>query len=115
MAASKIDQVENYYTLLRQITDLVQDMNQSFAGPDAPQPLNLNSATLKQMGESLEALLRTLIPSMGTIFRDAKQFIEQTLITDIYPRFVKHQLTLSAENGLSMKGLRTQGWVIAFV
>ncbi len=46
---------------------------------------------------------------MELIFADAQEYVEKLLATDIYPRFVKHQMTTSAVKALSNDRGKYQG------
>lgn len=61
---------------------------------------------MKQMNADIKMTTMTTLPAMELMFTDAQEHIENTLASDIYPRFVKHQMTTSAVKALSGGGGR---------
>ena len=57
---------------------------------------------LKRMNMDIKETTLTTLPAMELIFSDAQLCVENVLATDVYPRFVKHQMTVSAEKALSV-------------
>jgi phototropin len=55
---------------------------------------------MKQMNTDIKMTTATTLPAMELIFADAQEYTENLLASDIYPRFVKHQMTTSAVNAL---------------
>ena len=79
----------------------MSDMHRSFTSPEAPRQLNLAPNMMKRMNVDIKQTTLTTLPAMELIFSDAQEAIENILASDIYPRFVKHQMTMSAEQALS--------------
>ena len=55
---------------------------------------------MKQMNIDVKDTTGMTLPAMELIFSDAQEQVEDLLATDIYPRFVKHQMTTSAVQAL---------------
>lgn len=53
------------------------------------------------MNADIKVTTATTLPAMELMFADAQEHIENLLASDIYPRFVKHQMTTSAVKALS--------------
>lgn len=79
----------------------MSEIYRSFTSVEAPRQLNLSQGIMKTMNMDIKETTLTTLPAMELIFSDAQQFIENVLATDIYPRFVKHQITVSAAKALA--------------
>ena len=77
------------------------DIYQNFTAPGANHPLNIATALTKRMNQDIKATQLNTIPALELIFADAQACTETILATDIYPRFVKHQMAVSASRALS--------------
>jgi phototropin len=93
--------VDRYNTLLDELTKTVSEIHRKFTAPDAPKQLNLSHSMMKQMNADIKMTSLTTLPAMELMFADSQEEIESLLSTDIYPRFVKHQMTTSAVKALS--------------
>ena len=77
------------------------EIHRSFTSVDAAQPLNLPDSLMKRMNMDIKQTTSTTLPAMELIFSDAQDRVEGLLAADVFPRFVKHQMTLSAEKALA--------------
>jgi hypothetical protein len=93
--------VDRYNTLLDELTKVMTEIYRSFTSPEAPRILNIPQPLLRQMNADIKTTTLNTLPAMELIFADAQLTVENILATDIYPRFVKHQMTVSAEKALS--------------
>jgi phototropin len=89
---------------LDELTKTLSEIHKNFISPDAPKQLNLSHGMMKQMNADIKMTTTTTLPAMELIFTDAQEYIENILASDIYPRFVKHQMTTSAVKALSGGG-----------
>lgn len=78
----------------------ISEIHRSFISTNAPTPINLSQSMADQIREDIKTTTSTTLPAMELIFSDAQEQIEDLLATDIYPRFVKHQMTASAVQAL---------------
>jgi phototropin len=53
------------------------------------------------MTADIKVTTQSTIPAMESIFAGAQEHVEKLLATDMYPRFVKHQITTSATLALA--------------
>lgn len=79
----------------------MSDIHRQFTSIDAPRQLNLSQGMMKRINADIKSSTLSTLPAMELIFADAQEYIEKLLATDIYPRFVKHQMTTSAVKALS--------------
>lgn len=77
--------------------------------------VNLDNAVLVQINKNLKQLLSKTMPNMESIFVTAQNDIEKLIATDIYPRFVRHQMTMSATRALATNVNKYGGLGDAFV
>lgn len=93
-------QVDRYNTLLDELTKILSQIHSTYISPEAPKQLNLSHSMMKQMNTDIKMTNMTTLPAMELMFMDAQEHIENMLASDIYPRFVKHQMTTSAVQAL---------------
>ena len=93
--------MDRYNTLLDELTKVISEIHRSFTAPDAPKLLNLSVSMLKQINADVKMTTSTTLPAMELMFADAQEHTENLLASDIYPRFVKHQMMASAAKALS--------------
>ena len=93
--------MDRYNTLLDEVTKVMSEIYRSFTSPEAARGLNIPQQLLRQMNADIKTTTLNTLPAMELIFSDAQLCVENVLATDIYPRFVKHQMTLNAEKALS--------------
>lgn len=96
-----LERVDRYNTLLDELTKTLSEIHKNFISPDAVKQLNLSQVMMKQMNADIKMTTMTTLPAMELMFTDAQEHIENLLASDIYPRFVKHQMTTSAVKALS--------------
>lgn len=95
-----LERVDRYNTLLDELTKILSQIYSSYTSPDAPKQLNLSHNMMRQMNADIKMTSTTTLPAMELMFTDAQEHIENMLASDIYPRFVKHQMTTSAVQAL---------------
>lgn len=67
-----------------------------FIALGAPKQLNLPTDLGKNVSNTLKEATYKTLPGLESIFAGAQGHVEQLLASDVYPRFVKHQITASA-------------------
>lgn len=87
----------------------MSDIHRQFTSPEASRQLNLAQSMVKRINADIKHSTLSTLPAMELIFADAQEYIEKLLATDIYPRFVKHQMTTSAMKALSNDRGKYQG------
>jgi PAS domain-containing protein len=86
---------------LNEVTKTVFDIHRSYISVNAPGHLNLGENILLKINNDLKSTLTTTVPKLESIFTNPQQEIESIVALDIYPRFVRHQLTKSAAKALA--------------
>jgi phototropin len=83
------------------MTKTMFDIHRNYISVNAPGQLNLGEHMLLKINKDLKATLTTTFPKLESIFTGPQQEIESIVSSDIYPRFVRHQLTMSATKALA--------------
>lgn len=104
-----LEKVDKYHRLLDELTQLLGEIHSKFTGVDASRQINIPGALSKRIATDIKAQTHSAIPGLDEIFREAQDQIENLLATDIYPRFVQHQVTISATLALTEDASRYQG------
>jgi phototropin len=94
-------QIDAYNRLLDEVTQLLSDIHTTYTSPDAPQQINIPYNLTKQVTGDIKQSTNHIIPSLETVFTGAQEHVERLLAGDIYPRFVRHQVTASATMALA--------------
>jgi hypothetical protein len=94
-------QVDRYNALLNEMTKTMFDIHRNYISVNAPSQLNLSENMLLRINKDLRAALTATFPKLESIFINPQNEIEQIVSSDIYPRFVRHQLTMSATKALA--------------
>lgn len=97
-------QVENYYRILDDLTKTMSNIQKQFTGPNSENGINISGQDSRAINNSIKHSVNNVIPSLECIFLDAEEHIEALLMKDVYPRFVKHQVTTSATFALGAEG-----------
>ena len=96
-----LEKVDRFNTLLDEMTKTMSDIHRSYTSTEAPRQLNLAPSVLKRMNADIKHTTQHALPALELVFADAQESIEKLLATDVYPRFVKYQITMSAVKALS--------------
>lgn len=86
-------QIREYAQAMESVAVILANISLKFIGVAAPDPVKLPKAVGKSLNASIRDTSNTLIPSLESTFDDSKTYVEQTLAQDLYPEFVKHQLS----------------------
>jgi hypothetical protein len=98
-----------YNRLLDDLTRTLSEIQSTYTSVEAPRQINISYALSKRIRTDIKTATQSTIPSMEDIFSGAQTQIEDLIATDIYPRFVKHQITTSATIALATDKSRFQG------
>ncbi|PMD23290.1 hypothetical protein NA56DRAFT_657347 [Hyaloscypha hepaticicola] len=104
-----LEKIDRYNRLLDELSQTLGAIHSTYTSPDAPRQINLSHAHIKRISTDIKQVTQSTLPSLETIFQDAQDHVEKLLVGDIYPRFVKHQVTASATMALADHRERYQG------
>jgi phototropin len=100
--------VDKYHTLLNDVASTLFSVHKSFLSSQAPSQINLPEGISTRLHRELKANLTSNLPKLESIFVDSQSEIEHLVANDIYPRFVRHQVTLSATRALATEQRRSK-------
>lgn len=104
-----LTKVDEYRTTLNSLASQMATIHKTFISPGSHSQINVNGALLKQTHKEMKSLINSAFPSMETVFTDLQEQIETLVFQDIYPRFVRHQMALSATRALGSDRFKYQG------
>lgn len=88
---------------------MISTIHKGFISDQSANQINLPSNLLRSVHTEMKGLLATTFPGMETLFTAAQERIEELVFTDVYQRFVRFQITLSATRALASDRHRYQG------
>lgn len=89
--------VEEYNQALKAVESFITDASHKFAGMAKSAPVRVPLKMAKSLNSDIRDASSTLLPRLDGLFSDAKVLVEQILAQDIYPDFIKNQLSLSLQ------------------
>lgn len=96
-----LDKVDKYNTLLNEVAKYMFEIHRDYISVTSDNQINLPESLLIKVNKDLKAALASTLPKLETVFVDSQNEIERLVSLDIYPRFVRHQLTMSATKALA--------------
>lgn len=91
------------------------EIHQKYISTKAPSQVNLPEDILAQIDKNLKKLLASSMPSMESAFLSAQHDIEKLVAADVYPGFVRQQMTKSAVKALATNKYKYAGLGDCFV
>ena len=110
-----LERMDRYNALIDELGTTMLDIHKNFISVNAPTQLNLPSDVMAKMNKDLKSALGSSLPKMESLFTSAQANTEDLVFTDIYPRFVRYQLIVSATKALASDRSRYAGLGDCFV
>lgn len=104
-----LSKVDAYRTTLNGLAAQMSTIHKTYISPGSPSQINVNGTLLKRAHRDMRSLVTTALPSMENLFTDLQEQIESLVFQDVYPRFVRHQMALSASKALGSDRFKYQG------
>ncbi|KZL79721.1 blue light receptor [Colletotrichum incanum] len=104
-----LKKVEQYQTVLNDLAGIMTSIHKDFLSEDSSKQINVNGELRKSVHSNMKSLVTKTLPSMETLFSDLQESVEQDVFLDIYPRFVRYQMALSATRALASNRHSYQG------
>lgn len=101
--------VDEYRTTLNNLAGQMAFIHKQFISPGSAYQINVNGGLLKRAHKEMKSLISSAFPSMETVFTELQDQIETLVFQDVYPRFVRHQMALSATRALATDRFKYQG------
>lgn len=89
--------VEEYSNTMSMVSSIMANISMKFTGVTASQPIRLPMTVSKSLNTDIKNVSTSLLPGLESLFDDAKSHIERSLAQDIYPDFLKNQLSLGLQ------------------
>lgn len=89
--------VEEYSNTMNMVSSIMANISMKFTGVAASQPIRLPMSVAKSLNTDIKNVSSSLLPGLESLFDDAKSHIERSLAQDIYPDFLKNQLSLGLQ------------------
>lgn len=96
-----LEKVDRYHGLLNDVARYMFEIHRDYISVNAPDQINISEALLVKVNRELKTTLTSTLPKLESVFVDAQKDVEQLVALDIYPRFVRHQMTMSATKALA--------------
>ena len=84
-------------------------IHNTYISADAPRQINVSHGITKRLITDVKQSTQYTLPGLENVFAAAQEQLEKLLAEDVYPRFVKHQITTSATAALADHRERFQG------
>ena len=110
-----LEKVDKYNILLNEVAKNMFEIHRDYISVNAISQINIPEPLLVKVNKDLKAALASTLPKLETVFVDSQNDIERLVAMDIYPRFVRHQMTLSATKALAGDRGRYDGLGDCFV
>jgi len=102
-------QVDAYNRLLDDVTKSLASIHKTYTAPDAPRQINISNHLIRRVSADVKNTTQNTFPVLEHLFTGVQEHVERILASEIYPRFVKHQITASATMALADHRERFQG------
>ncbi|KAJ4265072.1 hypothetical protein NW762_005316 [Fusarium torreyae] len=94
--------IRDYIQSLEQVVIQLSTISTSYTSITATSPISLPSPMSKALNTNIKHLTTSLIPSLENMFLESKAYIEQRIVREIFPDFVKQQLSQCTSLALSL-------------
>lgn len=95
--------LQEYFRSLETVTSLLSQISTSYTSYAATTPLPFPSLLTKSLNADIKNVTTSVLPGLEILFLEARCFIEQKVWREIYPSFVRYQLSLSLQLSLASK------------
>ncbi|EXJ90996.1 hypothetical protein A1O1_04103 [Capronia coronata CBS 617.96] len=110
-----LDKVDKYNALLNQVADSMFAIHRDYISVNAATQINIPEKILIKVNKDMRCGLTSTLPQLESVFVHAQIDIERLVAMDIYPRFVRYQMTLDATKALATDRGRYAGLGDCFV
>ncbi|KAK0929271.1 hypothetical protein LTR91_024844 [Friedmanniomyces endolithicus] len=107
--------VTRYTAMLEEASKAIYEIHKDFMSTSAPAQINLPEHLLVKVNSQMKTSLTTTMLMLESVFVDAQADIERLVYTDIYPNFVRHQMSVSAAKALGTARTKYAGLGDCFV
>lgn len=101
--------IDEYRATLNTLAGQMATIHKTFVSPGSASQINVPQTQLRRVHRDMKTLVNQALPSMETVFSELQEQVETMVYQDIYPRFVRHQVALSASRALGSDRFKYQG------
>ncbi|KAH7258544.1 hypothetical protein MRS44_009946 [Fusarium solani] len=94
--------IRDYIHSLEQVVIQLSTISTSYTSITATSPINLPPPISRALNTNIKHLTTSLIPSLENMFLESKAYVEQRIVREIFPDFVKQQLSQCTSLALSL-------------
>lgn len=110
-----LTRVDKYHKLLDEVSKSVGEIHRDFLSNKAPSQVRLSDQVLSRANKQMKSSLSTAVPMLESVFVNAHIDVERLVYTEIYPKYVRHQLSISAAKALGGERTKFAGLGDCFV
>jgi hypothetical protein len=92
--------VHRYQSMINSLSREIVELHDEFVAPTAASQINVPEPVRVRTTQETKGAMNSTVPALEDLFRYAKIDIENLVYSDVYPKFVRHQMTLSAAKAL---------------
>lgn len=101
--------IDEYRATLNTLAGQMATIHKTFVSPGSTTQINVPQTQLRRVHRDMKTLVNQALPNMETVFTELQEQVETMVYQDIYPRFVRHQVALSASRALGSDRFKYQG------
>ncbi|KAF4973909.1 hypothetical protein FZEAL_9135 [Fusarium zealandicum] len=94
--------IRDYIQSLEEVVAQLSTISTSYTSITATSPINLPNPMSRALNTNIKHLTTSLIPSLENMFLESKAYVEQRIVREIFPDFVKQQLSQCTSFALSL-------------
>ncbi|ERT03256.1 hypothetical protein HMPREF1624_01562 [Sporothrix schenckii ATCC 58251] len=95
-----LEMVEQYNKALHSVTALMANISTTYTCMTATEPLNLPQPLSKSLNADVKHVSKSILPGLEMLFGDVNAHIQERVVRNMYPDFVKRQLMFRMKNSL---------------
>ncbi|KAK5134442.1 hypothetical protein LTR08_006489 [Meristemomyces frigidus] len=110
-----LTRVSKYHVMLNDISQAMLEIHRDFLSATAPSQVNIPQQLQSKVNNEVKRSLTSTLPTLESVFVNAQDEIERLVQTDIWPNFVRNQMSLSAARALGGNRAKYMGLGDCFV
>ena len=92
--------VHRYQSTINSLSREIVELHDEFVAPNSASQINVPEPVRVRTTQETKGAMNSTLPALEDLFRYAQIDIENLVYADVYPKFVRHQMTLSAAKAL---------------
>ena len=101
--------------MVNELSQAIVELQDEFVVPPSQAQIQVADELRAKTTEDTRAAMSSTIPQLESLFRPVQTDLEQQVYRDVYPKFVRHQMTLSATKALGRNRSQYAGLGDCFV